>query len=90
MDLGQKAAELGLDWKADVSQTAKGGTGERHYTFTWKGERRTMGPHVRLGSGSGAGRIARIYLDRYEPEDPAQRRLIVAHVGRKLADSSTG
>lgn len=66
MDLGQKAVELGLDWKAGVSQTAR----NRHdgfYTFVWDGEKRTMGPHIRLGSGSGAGRIARIYLDKHEP-----------------------
>lgn len=87
-NLGQLAAELGLDWKADVSQTAKN-KHERHYTYTWDGDKRTMGPHVRLGSGSGAGRIARIYLDKYEPADPEQRRLIVAHVGRKLPDTTT-
>jgi hypothetical protein len=87
-DLGQLAAELGLDWKADVSQTARN-KHERHYTYTWDGEKRTMGPHVRLGSGSGAGRIARIYLDKFEPADPEQRRLIVAHVGRKLPDTTT-
>jgi len=49
-----------------------------------------MGPHVRLGSGRGAGSIARIYLDKYEPEKAADRRLIVAHVGRKLPDTTTG
>jgi hypothetical protein len=60
------------------------------YTFMWGDERRTMGPHVRLGSGSGAGHIARIYLDKHEPDDATQRKLIVAHVGRKLPDSTTG
>ena len=48
-----------------------------------------MGPHIRLGSGSGAGRIARIYLDKDEPDDPTARKLIVAHVGRKLPDTTT-
>lgn len=87
MDLGQKAAELGLDWKVDISDTAKN---HRDYTFPWNGDKHTMGPHVRLGSGSGAGNIARIYLYRYEPEDPKDRRLVIAHVGRKLADTTTG
>jgi len=87
MDVGQAAIELGLDWKADVGDVAKR---ERHYAFVWNGEKRTMGPHVRLGGGSGAGRVARIYLDRYEPRDPTDRKLIVAHVGRKLPDSTTG
>ena len=89
MDLGQKAAErFGLDWKVDVSQTAKN-KHDRHYTFMMNGRKRTMGPHIRLGSGSGAGRIARIYLDRHEPDEATARRLIVAHVGRKLPDSTT-
>jgi hypothetical protein len=55
----------------------------------WNGEKRWMGPHVRLGSGHGAGNIARIYLDKYEPDDPTERRLIVGHVGRKGEDSTT-
>ena len=89
MDLGQKAAELGLDWVPFVSPTTRSKY-KRHYNFTWDGEKRTMSPHVRLGSGSGAGRIARIYLDKYEPDDAAERKLIVAHVGRKLPDTTTG
>lgn len=87
-DLGQGAKQLGLDWKADVSQTARSKHG-RHYTYTWNGETRVMGPHVRLGGGSGAGRTARIYLEKFEPENPEERKLIVAHVGRKLPDSTT-
>lgn len=90
MDLAQKAAELGLHWKAGVSGTATGGTRGRDYEFLWRGETHTMGPHVRMDRGQGAGRIARIYLDKYEPEDPSERLLIVAHVGRKLADTTTG
>lgn len=88
MDLAQMAASLGLDWKVDVSGTAKGRF-SRLYEYTWDGRKLTMGPHVRLGSGSGAGKIARIYLNKHEPEDPTQRRLIVAHVGRKLPDKTT-
>jgi hypothetical protein len=88
MDLGQKAAELGLNWKNDVGTTAKSKY-DNFYSFMWNAEKRWMGPHVRLGSGHGAGNIARIYLDKYEPDDPTERRLIVGHVGRKGEDSTT-
>lgn len=48
MDMGQAAADLGLDWKAEVSEMAKTHH-KRHYTFMWDDEKRTIGPHVRLG-----------------------------------------
>jgi hypothetical protein len=88
-DLGQMATELGLDWVGFVAPTTLTRYGRR-YTFMWNGEKRTMGPHVRLGSGHGAGNIARIYLDRWEPDRAEDRRLVVAHVGRKLPDTTTG
>ncbi len=88
-DLGQKAAELGLDWVGFVAPTTLT-RHRREYTFMWDGQKRTMSPHIRLGSGRGAGNIARIYLDKYEPENPEDRRLIVAHVGRKQPDGTTG
>lgn len=90
MDLGQKATELGLHWKAGVSMTATGGNRGRGYEFTWRAERLQMGPHTRRDRGNGAGRIARIYLAKHEPENPSERLLIVAHVGKKLDDSTTG
>jgi len=30
------------------------------------------------------------FLHKHEPEDPTQRKLIVGHVGRKLADATSG
>jgi hypothetical protein len=88
-DLGAMATELGLSWRTDVSKTALGGKTGRYYRFSWDEEERVMGPHVRLGSGSGASNIARIYLAKHEPRDPRERRLIVGHVGRKLPDTTT-
>lgn len=89
MDLGQKASELGLHWKGGISETTTGGTKARQYEFNWNGQRIRMGPHTRRDRGQGAGRIARIYLYKHEPDDPKERRVVVAHVGRKLEDSTT-
>jgi hypothetical protein len=55
----------------------------------WRAKKRRVGPHTRRDRGNGAGRIARIYLDKYEPEDPTERLLIVGIVERKLEDSTT-
>jgi hypothetical protein len=88
-DLAGKAAELGLHWKGGVSDTTTGGNRARQYEFVWRGEKRKVGPHTRRDRGNGAGRIARIYLDKYEPDDSAKRLLIVGIVGRKLEDSTT-
>jgi hypothetical protein len=48
-----------------------------------------MGPHVALGSGSGANNIARIYLHVSDGDDGLPRGLIVASVGRKKPDTTT-
>lgn len=90
MDLAAKASELGLTWRNSVSDITTGGTKARQYEFIWRGEKRKVGPHTRRDKGNGAGRIARIYLDKHEPEDPTERKLIVGIVGRKLEDSTTG
>lgn len=90
MDLAAKAKELGLHWRGGVSSTTTGGARARQYEFTWRGEKRQLGPHTPRDRGNGAGRIARIYLDKFEPEDPAGRLFLVGHVGRKLDDSTTG
>jgi hypothetical protein len=88
-DLAGKATELGLHWKGAVSETTTGGNRARQYEFTWRGEKRKVGPHTRRDRGNGAGRIARIYLDKYEPDDPTEGLLIVGIIGRKLEDSTT-
>lgn len=89
MDLATRASELGLHLKGGVSDATTGGNRARQYEFTWRGEKRKVGPQTRRDRGNGAGRIARIYLDKYEPDDPTERLLIVGIVGRKLEDSTT-
>ena len=70
--LGQAANELGLNWRADVSELARGRWPE-HYRFSHDGHDLWMGPHVALGSGSGANNIARIYLHVADGDDGLPR-----------------
>jgi hypothetical protein len=86
--LGQAANELGLNWRADVSELARGRWPE-HYRFSHDGHDLWMGPHVALGSGSGAGNIARIYLHVADGDDGLPRGIVVASVGRKKPDTTT-
>jgi hypothetical protein len=44
---------------------------------------------VRIGSGQGAGAIARIYLALHPGDAELPRSVIVGHVGRHLPDSTT-
>lgn len=86
--LTQAATERGLTYKHDVSETAR----SRHpheYTTTVDGRRVDLGPHVALGSGSGAGFIARIYLHVADGSGEVPRGMYVGHVGRHLPDTTT-
>ncbi len=86
--LTQAATERGLTYKHDVSETAR----SRHpheYSTTIDGERVDLGPHVALGSGSGAGFIARIYLHVADGSGLVPRGMYVGHVGRHLPDTTT-
>jgi hypothetical protein len=66
------------------------GSWVRAYTATVDGRRVDLGPHVALGSGSGAGFIARIYLHVADGNDPeVPRGIYVAVVGRHLPDTTT-
>jgi hypothetical protein len=89
--LAAKASELGLDWKGGVAMSTRpGGSRADQYEVRWQERTWTLGPHVRLGGGPGAGNTARIYLFLYEEPDAfADRRFVIGHVGRKLADSTT-
>jgi hypothetical protein len=79
--LGQAAEQLGLTWRQSVSELAR--SRNRHaYTVTYDGERLELGPHVALGSGSGAGFIARIYLHVADGSGDVPRGLYVGHVAR--------
>jgi hypothetical protein len=77
------AAQEGItQWRPGISELARTRFGE-HYRFSFDGEERTLGPHVALGSGSGAGFVARIYLWAEDGE------MVVGHVGRHLPDTTT-
>lgn len=88
--LAQAAAEHGItQWKGDIAETTRKRY-EDEYTFTYKGRRLWVGPHIGLGSGSGAQFIARIYLHVSDGSDPeVPRGIIVAVVGRHLPDTTT-
>jgi len=89
MSLSQAAAELGItQYKQNVSELARTRY-EKDYTFTYEGRDLLVGPHVGLGSGSGAAFVARIYLHAHEGGDGLERGLIVAVVGRHLPDTTT-
>jgi hypothetical protein len=86
--LTQAATERGLTYKHDVSETAR----SRHpheYSTTVEDRRVDLGPHVALGSGSGAGFIARIYLHVADGSGSVPRGMYVGHVGRHLPDTTT-
>lgn len=85
--IGSVARRLGLDWIPDT--TDWGGTRGRHYEVAWKGQKFRLGPHVRLGTGAGAGSTARIYGFFYDGDDEHGRTFVVGHVGRHLPDSTT-
>jgi hypothetical protein len=86
--IADRARELGLTWKGGVGDMTVSRNRDA-YTVTHDGRRFTVGPHVNLGGGSGAGLIARIYLVAHEGDDELPRSLIVGLVGRHLPDSTT-
>jgi hypothetical protein len=90
--LGQAAAEHGItQWKPDIAETTRKRY-EDDYSFALEGSSRKLwvGPHIGLGSGSGAQFIARVYLHVSDGSDPeVPRGIIVAVVGRHLPDTTT-
>jgi hypothetical protein len=86
--LGQLAQEAGLTWRAGVSELART-RWAKHYVVTHDGHNLDLGPHVALGSGSGAGLIARIYLHLADGNGDVERGIYVGHVGRHLPDTTT-
>jgi hypothetical protein len=86
--LAQAATEAGLTWRQNVSELARS-RNPHAYAVTHDGHRLELGPHVALGSGSGAGFIARIYLHVADGSGDVPRGLYVGHVGRHLPDTTT-
>ncbi len=87
--LTSAAQDLGLKWRQDVSEIARS-RNPHAYSATVDGRRVDLGPHVAIGSGSGAGFIARIYLHVADGSGEVPRGLYVGHVGRHLPDTTTG
>jgi hypothetical protein len=85
--IGSIARQLGLDWIPATSDW--GGPRGRHYEVAWKGKKFRLGPHIRLGTGAGAGSTARIYGFFFDGDDDHARTFVVGHVGRHLPDSTT-
>jgi len=86
--LADAAVSLGLTWRSDVSELARNRHPDR-YTAVHDGARLELGPHVAIGSGSGAGFIARIYLHVADGSGDVPRGIYVGHVGRHLPDTTT-
>jgi hypothetical protein len=86
--LSDAAGSLGLTWRSDVSELARNRHPDR-YTAVHDGARLDLGPHVAIGSGSGAGFIARIYLHVADGSGGVPRGIYVGHVGRHLPDTTT-
>ena len=88
VSLGQAAAEHGItQWRPGVAETTRKRYAD-DYTVTWDGHRLDLGPHIGLGSGSGAEFIARIYLHVSDGGE-VPRGITVGHVGRHLPDTTT-
>jgi hypothetical protein len=88
VSLGQAAQEAGLAWRAGVSELART-RWAKHYVVSHDGARLDLGPHVGIGSGSGAGFVARIYLHLADGNGDLPRGIYVGHVGRHLPDTTT-
>ena len=88
VSLTQAATEAGLTYKGNVSELARS-RNPHDYAVTYEGHRLPLGPHLALGSGSGAGFIARVYLHVADGSGPVARGIYVGHVGRHLPDTTT-
>lgn len=86
--LTQAAQDLGLSWRAGVSELARN-RWPNAYTITHDGHALELGPHVAIGSGSGAGFVARVYLHVADGSGDVPRGFYVGHVGRHLPDTTT-
>jgi hypothetical protein len=84
----QAAQEQGLQWRTGVSELARN-RWPNAYNVTYDGHTLDLGPHIAIGSGSGAGFVARIYLHVADGSGGVPRGLYIGHVGRHLPDTTT-
>lgn len=89
VSLGQRAAQLGLTWRADVSETARTRYAEE-YVCSYEGMSLSLGPHIVVANGTGASRNCRIYFHVASGSRELQRGIYIGHIGRHLPDSTTG
>ncbi len=76
--------DAGLEYGPGVSNLTVGRTGSE-YLRTYQGHEILLGPHVKLGKGTSAALLARIYW--WVDEDA--RQFVIGHVGRHLKDGTT-
>ncbi|HZO35248.1 MAG TPA: hypothetical protein VFB41_00085 [Solirubrobacteraceae bacterium] len=89
ISLSQAAPQAGItQWKNGVSELARTRWRDE-YLVTIDGHEAELGPHIALGSGSGAGFVARIYLHVADGNDGLPRGITVGVVGRHLPDTTT-
>jgi hypothetical protein len=74
--------DIGLDYAADVSETAHSMFRDE-YSRKYEGREILLGPHLRFGHGT-ASKMLRIYFHR----DDVNRTFVIGHVGSHLRDSA--
>lgn len=77
-------ADVGIDYSSDVSDVTVGQAGHE-YLRSYQGHEIPLGPHVKLGKGTSAARIARVYWWI----DEESHQFVVGQVGRHLKDGTT-
>lgn len=76
--------DAGVEYGPGVSNLTVGQTGSE-YLRTYRGKKIVLGPHVKLGRGTSAGLLARVYW--WVDEDVQQ--FVIGQVGRHLKDGTT-
>jgi hypothetical protein len=89
MSLSQAAPQIGItQWKNGISELARTRWRDE-YLVSIDGQEAELGPHIALGSGSGAGFVARIYMHVADGNNGLPRGITVGVVGRHLPDTTT-
>lgn len=81
--LAMACREAGIDWRADISDTAKTSY-KSDYTHTIDGELRVCGAHIARGSNSPPTHHVRLHFW----VDTETRRVILCYVGKHLRDAT--
>ena len=76
--------DAGIEYGPSVSNLTVGRTGSV-YRREYQGHEILLGPHVKLGKGTSAALLARVYWW----VDEAAKQFVIGHVGRHLRDGTT-